>query len=197
MLFQRHAMSCRIFSHAAAAAVSLLLVTAAGADPGLPAAASGGESAADDASTANMSELFSPVRSLKVDGPGSLPPLLPEGHTLETLDRPDDLSEPYGTDAVPVYYTTIGYGITRAPRNTHLFTAHPLYFEDANLERCGRGNGIWTPARSAVHLAAHLAALPLAVLCEHPDDCVRMLPDCPAGHRFSCDARCSRRCRRQ
>lgn len=138
----------------------------------------------------DVGELFLPVGALTASIKSSAPPQLPEGRTADSLDRPQDEAGAYEQHTIPVYYTTMGYGVRRAPRNTHCFRAHPLYFEDPNLERCGRSHGGCTATCSALHFALQTAMLPALMLHDHPDDCVRMLPDCPTCHKFPCDVTC-------
>ncbi|MGV2335729.1 MAG UNVERIFIED_CONTAM: hypothetical protein LVR18_16965 [Planctomycetaceae bacterium] len=59
-------------------------------------------------------------------------------------------------------------------RDTYAFHHQPLYFEQANLERCGKSWGCLTTAVSVTHFAAstvmlpwQMAVLPPAPRCEH------------------------------
>jgi len=163
-------------------------------DPGLyeqDAKVPNPESAPEDALIENqVQDLFQPLNAVRVFGHSSTPPELPDDAEMGSLEHPDDLSVSYHEDAVPAYYMTVGYGVRRAPRNTHCFYAHPLYFEDPNLERCGRSNGGTTTACSVVHFASRIALSPILMLRSHPCDCVCMLPDCPTCYKFPCNATC-------
>ncbi len=72
----------------------------------------------------------------------------------------------------------------RPNRNRHPIWYKPLYFEDPNMERCGRGAGIVTEAVSAVRFFGRVPALPTMLANNPPCRCVRALPDCPSCHRF-------------
>ncbi len=149
------------------------------------------EPAPEDAPIENqVQDLFQPLNAVHVAGHSSTPPVLPDDAEMGSLAHPDDLSVTYHDEGVPGYYMTVGYGIRRAPRNTHRFYAHPLFFEDPNLERCGRSNGGTTTACSVVHFASRVALSPILMLRSHPCDCVCMLPDCPTCYKFPCNATC-------
>ncbi|MEO2012845.1 MAG: hypothetical protein ABGZ53_00585 [Fuerstiella sp.] len=76
----------------------------------------------------------------------------------------------------------------RPDRNRHAISYKPLYFEDPNMERSGRGAGIFTEAVSAVRFFGRVPALPSMLAANPPCDRVRALPDCPSGHRFGHNA---------
>ncbi len=76
----------------------------------------------------------------------------------------------------------------RPKRNRHPIWYKPLYFEDPNLERCGRGGGIINEALSAVRFFGRVPALPVMLANDPPGSCVRALPDCPTCHKFGHDA---------
>jgi|GEM_PF-4370034 len=137
-----------------------------------------------------VQDLFQPLNAVHATGHSSTPPELPDDAAMDSLDHPADLSSTYHENSVPAYYMTVGYGVRRAPRNTHCFYAHPLYFEDPNLERCGHSRGGTTTACSVVHFASRVALSPILMLRSHPCDGVCMLPDCPTCHTFPCDATC-------
>ena len=148
------------------------------------------EATANDNMQAVVGSLFSAMGQVSAAGSSSTPPELPDAADIQSLDHPSDLAADYGENGIASYYMTTGYGVCRAPRNTHCFYAHPLYFEDANLERCGRAHGGRTTAVSTIHFAAQILLSPFLVMHDHPDDCVQMLPDCPTCHKFPCDATC-------
>lgn len=72
----------------------------------------------------------------------------------------------------------------RPDRNRHPIWYKPLYFEDPNLERCGKGAGIFNEALSAVRFFGRVPTLPTILANNPPSQCVRALPDCPACHKF-------------
>ena len=84
------------------------------------------------------------------------------------------------------------FAVSREPwmpnRDSYPFFHNPLWFEDPNLERCGRGRGLFTTAVSAVHFSANIPILPYRFTAEKPWSCVRTLPDCTVCERFGCEA---------
>jgi hypothetical protein len=76
----------------------------------------------------------------------------------------------------------------RPSRNTYAFHHYPLYFEDPNLERCGKSLGLLTNFSSAALTMAQLPALPYMMAVEPPHECVRAKADCPTCHEFDLDA---------
>lgn len=154
--------------------------------PSVPAA----EPDAEQASQA--ADLFRPLRDVTAHGSSSSPPQLADIPDVGDLEHPQDVSGLWESRMIPAYYVTSGSGVYRAPRNTHCFYAHPLWFEDPNLERCGRTHGGLTNTCSALRFAAQAVVSPVLMLRHDPDACVSMLPDCPTCHRFPADASCPR-----
>lgn len=144
----------------------------------------------EEALDVTVSELFEPMGSVRVTGPSSIPPTLEENEDVVSLPEPDDQAGPYMESSVRACYYTLGYGVRRPPRNTWRFYCHPLYYEEVNLERCGRSKGCCTTACSALHFASRAAITPYLMTLQHHDDCVCTLPDCPTCHKFGCDATC-------
>lgn len=75
----------------------------------------------------------------------------------------------------------------RPARDTFPFQHNPLYFEDPNLERCGRSAGCLTNAVSVVHFAGRIPILPYLMTTEPPRSLVRSKVDCPTGCKFGVD----------
>lgn len=80
------------------------------------------------------------------------------------------------------------FGISRDPwqasRDSYPFYHKPLWFEDPNLERCGRGCGPFTSTVSAIRASANIPILPYRFTAEKPWSCVRTLPDCSSCEKF-------------
>lgn len=80
------------------------------------------------------------------------------------------------------------FGISRDPwqasRDSYPFYHKPLWFEDPNLERCGRGWGPFTSTVSAIRASANIPILPYRFTAEKPWSCVRTLPDCTTCEKF-------------
>jgi hypothetical protein len=72
----------------------------------------------------------------------------------------------------------------RAMRNLYPFSHQPLYFEQANLERCGTSYGCLTSAASCVHFTASAAMLPWQIAVSPPCSKVRSLGDCATGCEY-------------
>jgi hypothetical protein len=136
----------------------------------------------------SVANMFQAVNSISVTGHSTAPPTVPKQATKMELDLPANQACAFRQYDVPNYYLNNGYGIQRAPRNTHAFRNNPLYFEDANLERCGISNGCLTTATSAVQFTAITALLPYLTTATHPRECVQALPDCPTCGSFGTDA---------
>ncbi len=64
------------------------------------------------------------------------------------------------------------------------FYHQPLYFEDANFERCGKTWGCLQPTVSAAHFYLTIPALPYMIGALPPNKPVESLGDCPWGCRF-------------
>lgn len=132
--------------------------------------------------------LFAPVSVVGVSGNSTAPPKVPKNVSQLELGLPGNPACSYMESGIPGYYTTRGYGTRRAPRNTYQFHNNPLYFEDANLERCGQSSGCLTTLSSAIQFATMAALLPYQTAADHPCDCVAALPDCPTCQSFGPEA---------
>lgn len=64
------------------------------------------------------------------------------------------------------------------------FYNQPLYFEDANLERCGYSLGRIQPVVSAIHFFGTAPLIPYKMVVEPPDENVYSLGFCPPGRRY-------------
>lgn len=76
----------------------------------------------------------------------------------------------------------------RPPRDTFPMHSNPLYFEDPNLERCGRSHGHFTEVVSIANFAARVPMLPYMMTVEPPCSVVPVKPDCPTCSKFGPDA---------
>lgn len=136
---------------------------------------------------AGVSALFQSMSSIRVNGLSTAPPVQPRQSATLTaeLKRPIDEACQYMDPYSPAYYSTPSrFGAPRPSRDTLVLMHQPLYFEDANLERCGQTSGCLTTAYSAVHFATSIAFAPYHMAVEHPHSCVPSLPDCPTCHSF-------------
>ena len=132
--------------------------------------------------------LFAPLSTVRLDGMSTTPPESSDGED-HLLERPENDACAYLGMSYPACYATAPQLAAFGPyRNAFPFCHRPLYFEDPNLERCGRGWGCLTTVRSAGLFAGQLATLPIHMLIDCPRKRVRALPDCPTCHKFGVDA---------
>lgn len=133
-------------------------------------------------------------------------------------DKADDVPEPNEMTALAMRLTDLGkddsknlveptdtalamlrlrksfnvFAISQAPwqanRDSYPFYHKPLWFEDPNLERCGRGWGPFTTTVSAIRASANIPILPYRFTAEKPWCCVRTLPDCTTCEKFGYEA---------
>ncbi|MEQ9410280.1 MAG: hypothetical protein RIK87_21265 [Fuerstiella sp.] len=148
------------------------------------------ESKCEETGGGTVAELFQPLSSIDVNGVSTAPPEVPNGaqDDARRLQLPENQACQYMDIDFPGCYFTQGYGFRRAPRNTYCFRNNPLYFEDPNLERCGRSKGCLTTVHSALHFTSMAALSPYLMTVDPPNSCVRALPDCPTCHEFGSDA---------
>ncbi len=111
---------------------------------------------------------------------GVLPSTEPQDPSDPRLDIARKLAD--GLPAVDVYGAP--WAGSHPRRYTYCFTHYPLYFEDANLERCGIGYGCCQPAASALQFVGRTAILPYQMWQTCPRDCVPTLGDCPTCHEY-------------
>jgi hypothetical protein len=65
------------------------------------------------------------------------------------------------------------------------FYHRPLYFEDANAERCGYTYGFYQPLVSAAHFFGSVALLPYKLADQPPNKYVYATPNCPPGTAYT------------
>ena len=134
--------------------------------------------------TSHSDSLFAPLSMVRLTG-NSTSPLKTGDEKDVRLERPDSEGCAYlGIHAPSYYLTSTMIGMQAPYRTAYPLCYRPLYFEDPNLERCGRSYGCLTTARSAGLFAVQIAALPIHMLIDCPRDRVRALPDCPTCHKF-------------
>jgi hypothetical protein len=72
-------------------------------------------------------------------------------------------------------------------RYTLRFCHRPLYFEERNLERCGKTYGCATNAVSGVYFLTNTALIPYRIATQRPDCTVATPGDCKTCQQFDCD----------
>lgn len=102
--------------------------------------------------------------------------------------RPADLASELQATPPPILLTGSFFADAHPQRYLYCFSHNPLYFEEANLERCGIGHGCCQPAVSAAHFVGRAALLPFSLLTACPGDCVTTLGDCPTCRAYPCGA---------
>ena len=101
--------------------------------------------------------------------------------------QPHDQANAFLSQRPAVNFSTAYWAPWQADRDSYPFCHYPLYFEDPNLERCGRGWSCFTTFVSLGRFYANVPFLPYRVTAE-PHLCrVRTLPDCPECHKFGYD----------
>jgi hypothetical protein len=132
-----------------------------------------------------LTELFPKLSDLKLApaSPEDPQKAIPERKHLYSLDG--QLREASAWIGPRIDGSLTGPAVHRkAARNLYAFHHQPLYFEQANLERCGKSYGCLTTAASAVHFTASAAVLPWQMAVRPPCEKVRTLGDCPAGCEY-------------
>jgi hypothetical protein len=132
-----------------------------------------------------LSDLLRPVSGIDLRQAIEIPTLA-EGDS-PSLRQPLDLAQTIRGPRAAVDLSVSYWRPWCPDRDSHPFCHFPLYFEDPNLERCGRGWFCFTTVASIGHFACSTALLPVHLVAEHPRRYVRTLPDCPACHRFDWD----------
>jgi hypothetical protein len=102
----------------------------------------------------------------------------------EAPQDPDNIAKAMngGLPAVGVWGSPLP--VTHPTRYVYNSCHNPLYYQDVNLERCGRGHGCWQPLVSAADFAGRTLILPYMMVSKCPGDCECTLGDCPTCHQF-------------
>ncbi|QDT52112.1 hypothetical protein Pan44_01210 [Caulifigura coniformis] len=98
--------------------------------------------------------------------------------------RPADLAAELSPGGTPHLISGSYFALAHPSRYLYCFAHNPLYFEEANLERCGIGHGVCQPAVSAASFIGRTALLPYSLLVTPPCSCVTTLGDCPTCHAY-------------
>jgi hypothetical protein len=99
--------------------------------------------------------------------------------------RPADISAELQPSQPPIVLTGSFFVEAHPARYLYCFTHQPLYFEEANLERCGIPH-CCQPVVSAAQFMGRTALLPYCLLDTPPCRCVRTLGDCPTCRSYPC-----------
>ena len=134
-----------------------------------------------------MAELrLNPIHSIEIRKAVKVPPL----GDMENpkLREPADQALAVLRKRPPYKFWPVYRDPWTASRDSFAFHHNPLWFEDPNLERCGRGFRNFSSMASVVHFSGNIAILPYRMTAEPAYSCVRTLPDCTVCQRYGCDA---------
>jgi hypothetical protein len=98
--------------------------------------------------------------------------------------RPANIAAELQPATSPILLSGSPFGVAHPQRYLYCFSYNPLYFEDANLERCGLGHGFCQPAASAAQFLGRTALLPYSLIAHSPCSCETTLGDCPTCHAY-------------
>ena len=127
------------------------------------------------------------INSIDLREAVQIPPIAAGDNTAKIL-KPVDQADAFLAQRPAVNFSAVYWKPWQADRDSYPFCHYPLYFEDPNLERCGRGWGCATTFVSLGRFYANIPFIPYRVTAE-PHLCrVPTLPDCPACHKFGYDA---------
>jgi hypothetical protein len=90
-------------------------------------------------------------------------------------------------DQPAVHITSTDAAPPTFDRYTLRFCHRPLYFEERNLERCGKTYGCATNAVSGFYFLTNTAMLPYRIASQRPDCTVATPGDCKTCQQFDCD----------
>lgn len=127
-----------------------------------------------------------PVRSIEIRKAVEVPPLAEMDNPQ--LREPADLAGAMLRKRTPFKFWPVYRDPWVANRDSFAFHHNPLWFEDPNLERCGRGTGHFSSVCSFLQFNTNIAFLPYRMTAEPWHSCVRTLPDCTVCEKFGCDA---------
>ncbi len=123
------------------------------------------------------------INSIDLREATQIPPIAPGENTAKIL-QPQDQANEFLSQRQAVNFSTAYWKPWQADRDSYPFCHYPLYFEDPNLERCGRGWGLGTTFVSLGRFYANVPFIPYRVTAEPHLRRVPTLPDCPACHKF-------------
>jgi hypothetical protein len=131
-----------------------------------------------------------PVKTLEPNEFTALAMKLPDlsDEDGKKIDTPNDVALAMMQHRKPFNVVGIARAPWQASRDSYPFYHKPLWFEDPNMERCGRGWGPLTTTVSAIRASANIPILPYRFTAEKPWSCVRTLPDCTVCEKFGCEA---------
>lgn len=135
------------------------------------------EQKADELTLGRLGALMKPLREVTLFERGqdaTQDATLPENRAAEWMNQASPLVIESTPTSVPTY--------DRYPIG---FSHQPLYFEDCDLERCGRGHACATNAVSSFRFLADTVVLPLRLIKQPAWECVPHGVDCKTCEKCS------------
>jgi len=127
----------------------------------------------------SIADVVARIRPPKSIGEVAAVIALPEGK------RPKDVAKQYFQKNEPITELPQRWRPWMPIGMSESFYHQPLYFEDANLERCGYSHGCLQPLLSAGHFFGTIPLLPYKMALQPYHQCVESLGDCPQGCHYS------------
>ncbi|MFK8111443.1 MAG: hypothetical protein AB8B91_04560 [Rubripirellula sp.] len=100
---------------------------------------------------------------------------------------PENKASGYFSETPLVMISAIGNGPQLPQRYTIGFSHRPLYYEQRNLERCGKGRGYFQNAISGIQFLANTMCLPYHMGRQRPDCSIASPGDCLTCHEYPVD----------
>ncbi len=123
---------------------------------------------ADRSTAARLMRLNKPITEIKID------------LYVDDESVPDDLASRHSPPQEEVWITALAVEAPRPDRYTIGFMHRPLYYQQPNLERCGRSFDYFQNAVSGIQFLANTIVLPYKM--------AKNRPDCPVPSRGDCQS---------
>ncbi|MDA8745490.1 hypothetical protein N9N28_12730 [Rubripirellula amarantea] len=108
-------------------------------------------------------------------------------NSTSSVDTPASVAASLMNHSEPEWVMSTGSTFPIYSRQTIRFCHRPLYFEDPNLERCGKGWGCLQNPVSAVRFLGDALLLPYQMVRQRPQCEVSSLGDCRCGESYPHD----------
>ncbi len=136
-----------------------------------------------------MNQLRRPMSEIRIERGAAD---LPMQRDIAPVDRlhppvPPNVAAKWFDDARPVVVMATDAPMPGPNRHVVGYWHRPTYFQELNLERCGRTLGCAQNAVSAVHFLTNTALLPYRLASQPPDLPVASRGDCAVGQAYPTD----------
>ncbi|MBX3438660.1 MAG: hypothetical protein KF861_14295 [Planctomycetaceae bacterium] len=108
------------------------------------------------------------------------------GAALHSNQDPPNLAAELQHGIPPIYEWGQPWVVPRPNRYPYVFRHNPLYFEEPNLERCGRAHGCLQPVYSSAAFAGRAVLLPMMMMYQDPCLLVPSPGDCRTCEQYEC-----------